>query len=183
MGCVCRAAFKGQEETVKGAPEDECPVGPMPQPAQQHDERQVHIGAPRTLPVSTQRNVKIIAQKGAEGDVPAPPEIRDALRAIGGIEVLDKLEPDHPAQSHRHIRVAGEIEVNLKGIRQHAKPGVHRRQRSRAANAVSAMPPIGLASRIFLAETQHEQARPRRRIVRGYEMRLDQLSGHRVDNE
>ena len=44
----------------------------------------------------------------------------------GRIEVLEELEPEHAAEAHRHVRVAGEIEVDLERVSQHADPGVQR---------------------------------------------------------
>ena len=39
------------------------------------------------------------------------------------MEVLRKLEPDQQSQTHGHVRIAAEIEVDLQGIGQQAAPG------------------------------------------------------------
>ena len=42
---------------------------------------------------------------------------------IGVVEVAQELEAQHPSQAHRHIRIAGEVKVDLEGKGQHAQPG------------------------------------------------------------
>ena len=56
--------------------------------------------------------------------MPAAPEIRDAVRQIGVAEVFGKLEAQHPPQADGHIRIAGEIEIDLEGEGDGPQPGV-----------------------------------------------------------
>ena len=60
--------------------------------------------------------------------MPTPPEIRNGIRHIGIIEILTEGEAHHFAQADGHIRVAGEIEIDLEGVHNDAQPG--RRHRS-----------------------------------------------------
>ena len=55
--------------------------------------------------------------------MPAPPELGDRAGDIGVVEVLQKLEAQHPPQAHGHVGVAGEVEVELEGEGQHPQPG------------------------------------------------------------
>ena len=79
-------------------------------------------GAP--LPVSTQRNIEIVTEPGAERDMPTPPEFRDAAGQIGVPKVLREPEAENPAKADGHVAVAGKIIVNLQGERNRAQPVV-----------------------------------------------------------
>ena len=140
-------------------PGDERPVGAMPEPAQEHDQNEIDVGSSLPLAVTTQGNVKIVAQECAQRDVPAPPEVGDALGLVGRVEILQELKTEHPSQADGHVGVTGEIEVNLERVGQCAEPGVRRGQRL-GANAASATRPSGLASNIFLAKPRTKRMTP-----------------------
>ena len=55
--------------------------------------------------------------------MPPPPEFGDAPGDIGVVEVAHELKAQHPSQAYRHIRIAGEVKVDLDGKGQHAQPG------------------------------------------------------------
>ena len=55
--------------------------------------------------------------------MPAPPEVRNAVGHIGIVEVLSKVEAEHAAQADGHVRIAGEIEIDLQGIGHGSQPG------------------------------------------------------------
>ncbi len=58
--------------------------------------------------------------------MPAPPELGDRLRLVGGVEILRKAKPEHPPQTDGHVRIGGEIEVDLEGVGHHSHPGTGR---------------------------------------------------------
>src|SRR5579863_9511498 len=72
-------ALERQHPAVDRAPDDEGPVGAMPQAAKQHGGHQVGIGAHAPLAVAAEGYVEVVAQPGAEADVPAAPEVLQAL--------------------------------------------------------------------------------------------------------
>ena len=55
--------------------------------------------------------------------MPPPPELGDRAGDIGVVEVLQKPEAEHVAQTDGHIRVGGEVKVDLEGVGQGAHPG------------------------------------------------------------
>src|SRR5690606_41332876 len=57
-------------------------------------------------------------------NVPAAPEVGDAVGMVRRVEVADQLEAEHHAQPHGHDRIAVEVEENLEGVCQHPPPGV-----------------------------------------------------------
>ena len=64
--------------------------------------------------VAAQRDVHIVAEPRAHGDVPPPPEIRNALRAVGVVEVFKEVKAEQLPEADRHIRIAGKVEIDLK---------------------------------------------------------------------
>ena len=54
--------------------------------------------------------------------MPASPEIRDGAGQVGIPEILRNLEPEHPPQPDRHVRVSGKIEIDLKRVAGHPQP-------------------------------------------------------------
>src|ERR1700749_667431 len=104
---------------MQSAPQHEHPGSAVPETADQHGEEQAEEGAPFAVAVATQRDVQVVAQPGGEGDVPAPPEIREAPRAVGIAEVVRELEAEAEREADGAQRVAGEVTVDLAGETQH----------------------------------------------------------------
>ncbi len=96
----------------------------MPQPAQQHDDRQVCVSAVPALAVAAQGNVEVIAKPGGQRNMPSSPELGDRLADVGRVEVLGEHEPHHQPQADRHVGVGRKVEVDLEGIGDGADPGV-----------------------------------------------------------
>ena len=48
--------------------------------------------------------------------MPSPPEIGDAVCNVWKIEVFQKVETKHFSQTDCHVRITGEIEIDLEGI-------------------------------------------------------------------
>ena len=55
--------------------------------------------------------------------MPPPPELSDGAGDVGIVEILQEVEAEHTAQADGHIRVGGEIKVDLEGIGQSTHPG------------------------------------------------------------
>src|SRR5665213_2766115 len=91
------------------------PVGSMPQTSQQHSGHQVQVCFRFSLPVSTKGDIKVIAQPGAETDVPAPPEVLKADRQIWLAEVHHKVESHELRAATCNVAVPAEIGVYLPG--------------------------------------------------------------------
>lgn len=61
---LSRDGLNNKIEAVECAPDDESPVGAVPQAADQEDEEQVEVPARDGNPVSTQGNIEVIAEPG-----------------------------------------------------------------------------------------------------------------------
>ena len=70
-----------------------------------------------------QRQEDIVAEPERQGHVPAAPELGDALRHIGGVEVLGKAETQHARQADGHVGIAREVKIDLEGVGNGPDPG------------------------------------------------------------
>ena len=114
--------FYCQQHGKVKTPDNEVPVRAVPE-AREHpyNEDVEHLTA-KAYSVSAKRDIQIIAEPGAEGHMPTAPELGDAAADIRIIEVFDKIEGKDLAESYRHIAVTGEIEIQLKHIRNNVHP-------------------------------------------------------------
>ncbi len=87
----------------------------MPQAGEGPDDEHIEEIPSRPDPAAAQGDIHIIPEPGAQGHMPAPPELRGAAGEEGIIEVFQQVKAEDPAQADGHIAVAGEIKVNLQG--------------------------------------------------------------------
>ena len=113
---------QAQEEALVGPPHHERPRRAVPEPGEQKHDPQVGIAPDRPSAVAAQGKKEVVAHEAREGDVPALPELREGAREIRAVEVLEELDPDHAAEADRHVRVPGEVEVDLEAVGQDAHP-------------------------------------------------------------
>lgn len=123
--------FKQQYHTEVEPPQHEIPAGPMPDPSKQPDDENVAHLNPKSPTIAAQRDVYVGAKPTAQGDMPSPPKIGDALRAIRRIEVLLESEAEHEAEANRHVGIPAKVEVDLKSKSDDAKPSGEHGQRIR----------------------------------------------------
>ena len=117
---------------VERAPEDEGPARPCHSP-QSRNTTEVQVGPPRARAVPAQRQVQVVPEPAGERDVPAPPELGDRPRDVRVVEVLQEVEAEHPCQADGHVRVAGEVEVDLQACSRRC-PARRARRRGRAGS-------------------------------------------------
>ena len=102
-----------QHRAVEGAPEHEGPGRAVPEPAEHHRDHQVAVGEEAAAAVAAERDVEVVAQEAREGHVPAPPEVAEAGRPVGAVEVLREDEAHQQREPDRDVGVAGEVAVDL----------------------------------------------------------------------
>ena len=88
----------------------------MPEAGQQPDDEDVTDMLERADPVAAQRDVHIVPEEGAEGNMPPAPELRDTFGDIGIVEILEKAETENAAHADGHVGIAAEIEIDLEGV-------------------------------------------------------------------
>src|SRR5438876_1131784 len=55
--------------------------------------------------------------------MPAAPELPDRLRDVGIVEVLEHPKSEHAHHADSHVRVAGEIKIDLQRVADETQPG------------------------------------------------------------
>lgn len=95
----------------------------MPDTGKCPDDEKIQYMAGRRDAVSAQGNVHIVPEPAAQGHMPATPEFCGAFRNVGIIEVFRKMESEHEAKADGHIRISGEIEINLQSVGNGSQPG------------------------------------------------------------
>lgn len=131
-----------QQHEVPEAPAKKRPVRTVPDARERPDNEEIVHPTPPRDPVAAQRDIDIVAEPSAEGDMPPPPELRRAPRDIRIIEVLHEVEPEHASETNRHIAVPGKIKVNLQRIGKRAIPGRREREAAAPSKILSATTPI-----------------------------------------
>lgn len=116
------------EDAVKAAPDNKSPACAVPDTTNQKDNEYVAIGAESSLTVSAQRDVDIAGKKSAQCNMPSVPKFNDTLRFVGGEKVDRNLNIEHTADTARHIAIAAEVEVELKGVEQDHQEGLEAAQ-------------------------------------------------------
>ena len=105
--------FQYQKRAVEKSPGDKCPCGAMPQSAQKENSHQIEIGSPSGHPVPAKRNIEIVPKPTGERHMPSSPEIGYGICDIRVVEVCRKIEAKDAGDANRHIRIPGEIKINL----------------------------------------------------------------------
>ena len=111
-----------ERQAMQPAPDHERPRAAVPQSAEQHRDHDVARDEPPAPAIATQRNVKIIAQPGGKADVPAMPELRDVPREIRKVEVERQFVAEQSRAGNRHIRIPGEVAIDLDPVKENGEP-------------------------------------------------------------
>ena len=116
-------ALKRLDDEEAHAPQYVRPRGAVPEAGQAPDHEHVEQQPPDRLdPAAAEREVQVIAKPRAQRDVPPAPELRDRLGDEREVEVLQKVEAEHPAEADRHVRIAAEVVVHLHQIGARSDP-------------------------------------------------------------
>ena len=120
--------FQDQQNAEIDAPEHEIPASAMPEASKQPYDRDVAQLLGKTAAAAAERDVDIITEPAAHRDMPALPEICDAVRDKRIVEVFREVEAQHAAEADRHIGITGKVEVDLESVSNRAQPsGEHSR--------------------------------------------------------
>ena len=88
----------------------------MPESSEEPDDEEIANPFEFGTAIATKWDVEIILKPGGERNVPATPEVCNTGSGVWIVEVLDEIEAEHFAKANRHVAVAGEIIVDLKGV-------------------------------------------------------------------
>ena len=109
------------------SPEDESKSCTVPESGKEEYDYQIQVGSVFTLLVTAQRDVEIFPEPGSQRDMPSAPELGNGGRHVRVIKVFKELESKHFSQADSHIRVSGEIVIDLKRIKYRCDPYYLRR--------------------------------------------------------
>ena len=115
------------------------------------------------MAIATERDIKVVTQKPRQRHVPATPEFDDICRFIGRVEVERQLDAEQTRQTDRHVGIAGEIKIELKGIGQRTTPSGKERQafaRLRRGKHRAAIGRDTVSQHYLLEQTERENSQP-----------------------
>lgn len=112
-------------QPVKASPDDKGPGGSVPDAADEEGDHDVAVFADARASASAKRNVNVIAQPGAQRDMPAPPEAGNALCKIRCPEIGIQLQTKNSCSADRDGGVACKIRIDLKGEGKASDDGLH----------------------------------------------------------
>src|SRR5580704_5872351 len=84
-------ALGRQRGSMNSTPDRITPRGSVPDPAQNHGDHEIQVGAESALLAAAQWNVEIFHQKRGQRDVPAFPEFSERCSDVWKIEVADQV--------------------------------------------------------------------------------------------
>src|SRR5205823_3016347 len=100
----------GQTDAVVDPPGEAVPARPVPQAAQGESDQSIDRLAHRATATAAQRDIDIVTNPGAQGDVPALPEGGQVTRQVRPAEVLRQHDAVHPREANRHVTVTAEVQ-------------------------------------------------------------------------
>src|ERR1700739_4661484 len=112
-GAMTPPAGGGEHQTVEGPPNDKVQASAVPEAADKHGNKEIHVYAGDGNARTAKWDVYIVHQPGGEGDVPVPPEFRDVDLRIGPVEIFRDLDSEQPSRTDGYIRIGGKISVNF----------------------------------------------------------------------
>ena len=107
--------FRQQQPGKQQPPQHKIPRRAVPQPRKHPHGENIQHPPPTADPAAAHGDIHIVPKPAAKADMPPPPELRDASRKVGVVEILHKMEPQHPPQADGHVGIAGKVEVNVQG--------------------------------------------------------------------
>ena len=95
----------------------------MPQATDQHRQHEAGSLAEPAVAISAERNVQVVAQPGAQADVPSAPEVAEPDRGVRVAKVVGERETETKGGADGAGRVAGKVEEDLPGECERPQPG------------------------------------------------------------
>ena len=111
------------EAQQRGAPQDKAPAGPVPQACAEPYHCQCQDCAGLAPAAAAQRDIQVIPEPGAQGDVPAAVKFAHRAGGVGQVKVAGHRQAQQLSQAHGHKGVAGKVEIQLQAVAHCAQPG------------------------------------------------------------
>ena len=114
--------LQNDKNPMINAPKDKVPGGTVPQSGEQPDNGEIDELTVLGTAITTQGDIDIIPEPGAKGNMPPPPELRNAGGQIGVVKVFGKIKAKALGKTDCHIGIAGEIKIELETVEYHSQP-------------------------------------------------------------
>ena len=108
-----KSLFYAEQKAMQRTPQEEGPVGSMPNAANHECYQQVKVIAQPTHAIASKRNIHIILKPCGERYVPTMPKLTYGSSKVGTSEVLHQAESHHACHTNGNQRVACKITVYL----------------------------------------------------------------------
>ena len=152
--------FQHQPHRKVEAPQNEVPTGPVPKAgAKPHDE-DVTQRFRSAAPVAPQGDIQVLPEPSSQRHVPPAPELRHRRGQIRIVKVFIETEAEDPPQTDGHVRIAGEVKVDLEAEGEKAHPASQHRQLPRPLGGQAILPQRadGVGQQHLLGKTHAEPA-------------------------
>ena len=106
---------------MKQTPDHERPARAVPQPADEHAQHHIDLGARPAVAVAAQRDVDVVADKARQRHMPTGPEVLHIERQVGLAKVDWQGVAQQQGQTGHNEGVAAEIQKNLQAVTQHGR--------------------------------------------------------------
>lgn len=109
------AYFQDLVNAVNSAPYDIVDAGAVPESAGQEGKNQIQAMPEGAFAAAAQGNIYIIPEPSGERNMPAAPELADAVRKVRAFKVLLQFDPEELGAADGNIRIPGKVAINLDG--------------------------------------------------------------------
>lgn len=101
---------------MQATPCDKCPIGTMPQSAEQKDYHDVEHPTADTHTTAAKGDIEIVAEPCGERDMPSVPKLTDAGAEIGCAEVIHKVVAHRLGTAESYGAIAEEVAIYLERV-------------------------------------------------------------------
>ena len=158
--------FGDENYRIKNAPDDVVPACSVPEARQKPHYEYIEYMAGRGDSVSAEGDIYVVSEPGAEGHMPPSPEFCGTFGDKGIIEIFEKVEAEHSAETYSHITVTRKVEINLQCYRCGINPGEnHRFFRGTVEGGTKGA--YGVCQEYFFTEADSEFYYTRGELLRG----------------
>lgn len=107
--------------TMEQPPYHEVQTGAMPHATEQKNDHGIPAFPEGAAPVAAKRDINIVLQKAAKGNMPPSPEFRNGSSLIRRSKILRQVYSEDGSTANGDIGIACKITIDLHGIKEHAK--------------------------------------------------------------
>ena len=101
---------------MHATPNDERPVGTMPDTTHQEGHEDIPIVSDLAATVAAQGDVDVLCEPSSQGDMPPLPKVSNAYGKIRSSEIVGQIETKRPSNADGHQRITCKVAINLQSV-------------------------------------------------------------------